>query len=460
MKIRILLTSAAFTLCLLLNTLATASEDGMSFKEYLQQANEYIKAYRHFEASDALKEATKLGGAKHPSLHMRLGILYYGLGLIPEAITEGEKAVTLAPSSKWYKYDLAKFYYVDKQLVKAEQQFIALLRLDPGFTLGYYYLAELYFQKKEYDMAWLSLQRSIQLGHQGKQLTVKLEPLTTKPTELFDLASDNNQLFRFVKLSSAEQAQTVVQEIWDGKLFENLELELKKEKSDNADFGVMMLNELKEEVANSLRDTTPYSSPVVIKTGPDYRIMQRILPFDPDSWKYTSGREATSNEVIAEVKTAPLPVAIVAQETVVKAELQKDQTTEPAVQENNRENPPKLSNKLAAFYALESWKIAWESQDVDEYFLSYSKEFTPADGKSLQQWVKKRTGSITKPKSIQLKIEEPVIETLSEKQLLVTFKQYYESNTYSDIVIKTLTMDKETEGWKITQEREIQKLFQ
>ena len=57
-----------------------ADDKSRSFKEYLEQANFYIKSYRHFEASDALKEATKLGGAKHPSLHMRLGILYYGLG--------------------------------------------------------------------------------------------------------------------------------------------------------------------------------------------------------------------------------------------------------------------------------------------------------------------------------------------------------------------------------------------
>jgi tetratricopeptide (TPR) repeat protein len=90
-------------------TPALAEDKATSFKEYLEQANSYIKSYRHFEASDALKEATKLGGAKHPSLHMRLGILYYGLGLIPEAIAEGERAVHLAPSSKWYKYDLANF---------------------------------------------------------------------------------------------------------------------------------------------------------------------------------------------------------------------------------------------------------------------------------------------------------------------------------------------------------------
>ena len=93
------------------STVVMADDTASSFKNYLEQANDYIKSYRHYEASDALKEATKLGGAEHPSLHMRLGILYYGLGLIPEAIEQGERAIHLAPASKWYKFDLAKFYF-------------------------------------------------------------------------------------------------------------------------------------------------------------------------------------------------------------------------------------------------------------------------------------------------------------------------------------------------------------
>jgi len=160
-----------------------AEDKATSFKEYLEQANSYIKSYRHVETSDALKEATRLGGAKHPSLHMRLGILYYGLGLIPDAIAEGERAVHLAPSSKWYKYDLAKFYYVDKQFEKAEEQFTTLLKIDPGFTLAYYYLSELYFKQKRYDMAWLSMNRAYLLGYKGQLLETKIGPLSSKPTE-------------------------------------------------------------------------------------------------------------------------------------------------------------------------------------------------------------------------------------------------------------------------------------
>jgi hypothetical protein len=46
-------------------------------------------------------------------------------------------------------------------------------------------------------------------------------------------------------------------------------------------------------------------------------------------------------------------------------------------------------------------------------------------------------------------------ENLTEKQLLVTFKQSYTSDSYHDIVVKTLTMEKEENGWKIIKEREV-----
>ena len=51
-----------------------------------------------------------------------------------DAIAEGEKAARLVPKSKWYKYDLAKFYLADKQLDKAEKEFITLLKLDDEMT--------------------------------------------------------------------------------------------------------------------------------------------------------------------------------------------------------------------------------------------------------------------------------------------------------------------------------------
>jgi hypothetical protein len=438
-----ILTSSTFL------TSALADEKTISFKEYLEQANSYIKSYRHFEASDALKEATKLGGAKHPSLHMRLGILYYGLGLIPEAIAEGERAVHLAPSSKWYKYDLAKFYYVDKQFAQAEEQFTTLLKIDPGFTLAYYYLSELYFKQKRYDMAWLSMNRAYRLGFKGQLLETKIGPFSSKPFESTVVSDNGPKLFRFIKFSDARQAQELTNEIWNGKLFENLELELRKDRTSSVDFGIMTLDELKPNVAESLQDKKPYSKPLVIQTGQDYRIMQRVLPFDPQKWQQDL-TQVTSPPKPATAEHIEPASASAETSTVISTS-----GTNTSVSEKPTAPDARISSKLAVFYALEAWKEAWETQDAKSYLASYSRNFTPSRGLSLDSWKEKRTKSIFRPSSIKIEIEDPVVENLTDNQLLITFKQSYTSNTYHDIVVKTLTMEKEENGWKIIKEREV-----
>lgn len=40
---------------------AIAADTTMTFREYVEKANNYIEEYQHLEASDALKEATKQG---------------------------------------------------------------------------------------------------------------------------------------------------------------------------------------------------------------------------------------------------------------------------------------------------------------------------------------------------------------------------------------------------------------
>ncbi|PHR22550.1 MAG: hypothetical protein COA36_17725 [Desulfotalea sp.] len=415
-----------------------AADKTMSFKEYLEQANSYIKSYRHFEASDALKEATKLGGAKHPSLHMRLGILYYGLGLIPEAVAEGERAVHLDPASKWYKFDLAKFYYVDKQFEKSEQQFIALLKLDPGFTYGYYYLAELYFLQKRYDMGWISLQRAYKLGYRGQHLEAKIGPFSTQPHENLNYSENSQKLFRFIKLSDAKKAQEIVSKIRKGNLFENIELDLKKSRTSSAEFGIMTLGEFQTDVAVSLQDKQPYSRPQVVQAGSGYRIVQRILDFDPRKWQQDLSKAAPVVPVET-LATQEEPIVLVIAATAIPKKTKSGQ----------------ISSKLAAFYALEAWKDAWQNQDAKAYFSGYSHNFTPSKGLSLDAWKEKRSKSLFLPSFIKVVIEDPVVEMLTDGQLLVTFKQSYTSNSYHDVVVKTLTMEKEKYGWKIMREREI-----
>ncbi len=452
-----------FSISLALTAPLSAADEEVRLKKNLDKANEYIKVYRHFEAGDALQEATKLGGAKHPSIHMRLGILYYGLGLIPEAIAEGEKAVALAPSSKWFKFDLAKFYYVDKQYLKAEQQVTALLKLDPGFTLGYYYLAELYFRKKDFDLAWLSFQRARLLGYQGKRLEEKLALHTNKPVEDFVATAKKNMLFRFIKLSREEEAKTIIDQILQGKLFENLELDLKNEKFSETDFGLMGLNEFQDSTAESLKTMQAYSAPIVIKTASDYRIIQSIAPFDPVAWRSAI---ATTTTIPKDLKTNTPALAAV-KKTAGTARIEPSTAASTATKEDALESQQtpiekdkeQLSTQLAAYYALESWKNAWKSADVSRYLAAYSSDFTPPDEMDFATWKKKRTASLTRPKFIHITIKDPVVELLTDNHLLNTFTQDFESDTYQDSVIKILTMALEKGSWKIREERSIQEPY-
>jgi hypothetical protein len=126
--------------------------------------------------------------------------------------------------------------------------------------------------------------------------------------------------------------------------------------------------------------------------------------------------------------------------------------------ESSRDEKLLLSSQLAAFYALESWKNAWRAADVPRYLAAYSRRFTPSDNMDLATWKKKRADSLTRPKFIRLEIRDPVVEMLSDHQLLITFTQSFESDTFQDAVIKTLTMENEEDGWKILEERTVQEL--
>lgn len=451
----------SFSILAWLPASSALAEEVVNFKEHLEKANDLIKSYRHFEACDALREATDLAGEKYPSLHMRLAILYYGLGLIPEAIAEGEKAVSLSPSSKWYKYDLARFYYVDKQYLKAEQQFVSLLTQDPGFTLGYYYLAQLYFRNKNYDLAWLSLQRARLLGHRGKLLEEKLSRHSKKPLEDFSAFPSETALFRYIKVGSRQEAEDILTEILKGKLFENFELEVKKERGSEIDFGVMDLREAPQALAESLRHQKLFAEPTVVQTTSDYRILQRIAPFNPEVWRAVAAAppaRGKSPQPLAQAKLASPSGDGKNGEPLLPATARPQSSPEtPAGSRLSREQG-QLDLQLKAYYTLESWKNAWQAGDVESYLAIYSDKFIPPERMPLAVWKDKRRTSLAKPRYIRVKIDNPIIEMLSDQLLQITFTQHYASDSYSDSVRKALIMEREKGIWKIREERTLEVL--
>jgi tetratricopeptide (TPR) repeat protein len=414
-----------------------ATDEGVLFQEQLQKAETFIKNGRSLEAIEPLQEAIKLGGTPRPPLAMRLGLLYYDLGMLPEAIAEGEKAVVQDPSSKWYKYNLAKFYYADKQFAQAEKQFIRLLKQDPGFTLGYSYLAELYCRQKEYDMAWLSYQRGGRLGFQGKQLQEKLSPLSKKPDEDFSAAAKNTFIVRFFKAASETEAMAMLEEISQGKLFENLELE---KVAGASAFGFINDYELPDSLGAALENLQPYSPPIALKNGAEVLVVQRIAAFDPLVWRKAIAAPQTARAAAEPNTSADL---------TVPGEREKRESR----QDTKGEGGEPAEIHLAAYHALENWRNAWQAGDVKRYLAAYSSHFIPPDDMDLHTWKQKRISSLTRPKFIRVTIKDPVVELLTDHHLLITFTQDFQSDRYQDTVVKMLTLIKEKGDWKISDER-------
>ena len=101
---------------------------------------------------------------------------------------------------------------------------------------------------------------------------------------------------------------------------------------------------------------------------------------------------------------------------------------------------------------VESWVNAWEQQDAITYLSHYSSNFITPDGMSMVSWSKKRHEVLTNQQIIKIEIRDMQIQKVDNARMQVTFIQEYQSETYSDKVVKTLELVWEKENWMIIQE--------
>lgn len=102
--------------------------------------------------------------------------------------------------------------------------------------------------------------------------------------------------------------------------------------------------------------------------------------------------------------------------------------------------------------AVETWRSAWASQDVDQYLASYADSFTPAKGRSLANWKKFRQGRVSKPSKIKLTINNQKTEIVDTDNAKVSFKQYYKADGRPIRTNKTLVLKKVSGTWLINKE--------
>jgi tetratricopeptide (TPR) repeat protein len=103
--------------------------------------------------------------------------------------------------------------------------------------------------------------------------------------------------------------------------------------------------------------------------------------------------------------------------------------------------------------AVETWRAAWESQDIDGYLGSYADSFTPAKGRSLSSWKKFRKARVTSPKGITLNLSKEKVDIVDDNNAKVSFKQYYKAAGRNAIYTnKTLVLKKVNGTWLINKE--------
>ena len=101
---------------------------------------------------------------------------------------------------------------------------------------------------------------------------------------------------------------------------------------------------------------------------------------------------------------------------------------------------------------VDNWSRAWSEQRVDAYLEAYSPRFTPPQGLDRAAWERQRRARILAPRWITVELALVELEKLDPELCRVRFVQAYESDSYRDVVRKTLDLERVEGGWKILRE--------
>ncbi len=111
------------------------------------------------------------------------------------------------------------------------------------------------------------------------------------------------------------------------------------------------------------------------------------------------------------------------------------------------------ANDNEVLKAVKSWAAAWSSKNVKKYLSFYADEFATPNGESRGNWEALREDRISKPKSIEVGIENPSVSFSDSNHATVTFRQTYRASHLKTAGNKTLEMVKSGNQWLIAAER-------
>lgn len=109
----------------------------------------------------------------------------------------------------------------------------------------------------------------------------------------------------------------------------------------------------------------------------------------------------------------------------------------------------------AVLNVVENWRYAWASQDVSAYIETYQRNYHSITTANHAQWVQARTGSLTRPEFIKVKIDDIQALPIAPDLVRVTFSQTYQNQNFQDSIYKVLFLklaNPDSTDWKISKE--------
>jgi hypothetical protein len=110
------------------------------------------------------------------------------------------------------------------------------------------------------------------------------------------------------------------------------------------------------------------------------------------------------------------------------------------------------ADRSAVVSAIEAWARAWSAQRVDDYLSAYSATYRPP-GSNHAAWIDLRRRRLLAPSRIEVVLSEIKVAVENERRARAQFRQRYAADSYSDIVVKQLTLDRRGDRWEIAEER-------
>lgn len=104
---------------------------------------------------------------------------------------------------------------------------------------------------------------------------------------------------------------------------------------------------------------------------------------------------------------------------------------------------------------MQAWSAAWSAQAIDIYLSFYHQKYRPVNGLSHKGWVQARRYRLKKPRWIKVGLSNFKIEKNTGKQAVVSFTQFYRSNSFSDVSTKQVVLLYTDDGWRIFREKSI-----